>query len=100
MINLAGKPGAPVVITHEGLPKVVMMSFQEFEGLMETLDVMANPKEAADILKRLRNMHKEESVSLEDIKMELFMKSIERGRKQAGKREGITQDKMEKLLGL
>ncbi len=68
MLKAVKTPGFFVKITYEGLPAGVLMSFDEFEGYMETLDIMAHPKEAAEILKRLRNIDKEETVTLEEIK--------------------------------
>lgn len=70
VIDAAGRPGVPVVITHEGLPKVVVMSFEEFEGWQETMDIMSDPEEAAEILKRLRDKD-EETVTLEQLKKNL-----------------------------
>lgn len=49
MIDMASTPGASVTITHAGLPKVVMMSVDEFEGWMETLEIMSDPKLVKDI---------------------------------------------------
>lgn len=64
-------PGVSIVITYEGHPKGVLMSVDEFEGWMETMDIMSDPEEAADILKRLRNKDKEETVTLEEFKKNL-----------------------------
>ena len=36
-------------ITHRGLPSVVIMSAEEFEGWMETFDIMADKKLVASI---------------------------------------------------
>jgi len=64
-------PGVSVVITYEGHPKGVLMSVEEFEGWMETMDIMSDPEEAAEILKRLRNKDKEETVTFEELKKDL-----------------------------
>ncbi len=51
-------PGVSVIITHEGQPKGVFMSFEEFEGWMETMEIMSDPDPTLekDILKGIRQM--------------------------------------------
>lgn len=58
LIAAAGKPGFAVTITHDGLPKVVMMSFEEFEGWMETMDILSDPEEAAAVREAMEEMKK------------------------------------------
>jgi len=58
LIEQAGKPGSFVSITHRDLPDVVLMSFDEFEGWMETLEIMASPSLTEQIqtgLKEIRS---------------------------------------------
>ncbi|HAI98921.1 TPA: hypothetical protein DCL30_05340 [Candidatus Peribacteria bacterium] len=43
VISTAEHPGVSVVITHDGLPKVVVMSFEEYEGWQEAMEIMADP---------------------------------------------------------
>ncbi|TSC59306.1 MAG: prevent-host-death family protein [Candidatus Peregrinibacteria bacterium Greene0416_62] len=64
-------PGVSVTITYEGHPKGVLMSIEDFEGWMETLDLMSDPEEAAIVLDRMRNWEKEETVTLEEFKKNL-----------------------------
>lgn len=64
-------PGVSVTITYEGHPKGVLMSVEDFEGWMETLDIMSNPEEAAEILKRMRDKDRKETVTLEEFKKNL-----------------------------
>lgn len=54
VILSAQRPGATVTITHDGLPKVVMMSFEEYEGWLETMEIMSDPSLMADIQEALR----------------------------------------------
>jgi prevent-host-death family protein len=42
VIERAKHPGVSLVITHEGLPKVVVMSFEEFEGWQETMEILSD----------------------------------------------------------
>lgn len=44
LVEKTDRPGASVVITMDGKPKVVMMSLEEFEGWQETLEIMADKK--------------------------------------------------------
>jgi len=43
-LNLDEKPGQHIAVTHEGIPKLILMSFDEYEGWMETLEIMADPQ--------------------------------------------------------
>lgn len=77
VIETAEHPGVPVIITHEGLPKVVVMSFEEFEGWLETMDIMSDPDPSLekDILAGIREMKSgrkpKNAVSFEDLKKKL-----------------------------
>ena len=71
MLKTVGTPGVSIVITYEGHPACVLMSADEFDGWQETMDIMSHPEEAAEILKRLRNKDKEETVTFEALKKNL-----------------------------
>ncbi len=64
-------PGVSVTITYEGLPKGVLMSVEEFDGLMETLDITAHPEEVAAIEEGMREKERGEVVTLEEFKRSL-----------------------------
>ena len=64
-------PGVSVVITYEGHPKGVLMSVDEFEGWLETLDIMSNPEEEAAIEEGMREKERGEVVTLEEFKRKL-----------------------------
>ena len=75
LINAAGHPGIAVAITHDGTPKVVVMSFEEYEGWQETMEIMADPaldKELEETIKDMKkgNLHKN-TVSLDAVKKRL-----------------------------
>ena len=55
LLELASKPGHHVTISREGKPTMVMMSQEEFEGWLETLEVMNDPL----LMKNLRAYEKE-----------------------------------------
>ncbi len=71
VIDEAGHPGFAVAITHEGTPKVVVMSFEEYEGWLETMDMMSDPSLDADIQEGIRQMKAGEVVDFEDVKKRL-----------------------------
>ena len=68
LIKQASKPGASVAITHEGLPKVIMMSVEEFEGWQETMEIMSDRA----LVKEIRAAEKEKgTVTLESLETEV-----------------------------
>lgn len=74
MLKTAMQPGTPVTITHEGLPKVVVMSVEEFEGWQETLDIMSDPELVATIQEGMASVQsgeQEDAVDLDGLKKEL-----------------------------
>ena len=56
VIETAKRPGMHIVITHKGIPEVVMMSFEEFEGWQETMEIMADPELSSDLLKSMKQL--------------------------------------------
>ena len=44
MVRTLSATGDTVAITKNGVPEVVMLSMKKFEGLMETLDILADPE--------------------------------------------------------
>ena len=73
VIDAAEHPGVSVVITHEGLPKVVVMSYEEFEGWQETFDIMSDPILTKEIVKAIKNQKKEKAIPWEKVKKELHL---------------------------
>ena len=54
------------VITKNGKPEAVLMSYEEFEGWLETLEIMSNPEAAKKIRKAREETKKGKVVSFED----------------------------------
>lgn len=71
VIDAAEHPGVSVVITHEGIPKVVVMSFEEYEGWQETFDIMSDPILSKELVKALKNRKKEKGIPWEKVKKDL-----------------------------
>ena len=57
-----------MTITYEGHPAGVLMSVEDFEGWQETMEIMSDPTQAAEILKRLRNRSNEPTVTFDEFK--------------------------------
>ena len=73
IIDAAKHPGVAVTITHEGIPKVVVMSFEEFEGWQETFDIMSDPVLSKDIVRALQNKKKGKAIPWEKVKKDLHL---------------------------
>jgi len=55
-------------ITKNGVSKAVMLSNEEFEGLIETLDILSNKEEREAIARAKVQVKKRQTVSLKSIK--------------------------------
>lgn len=54
-------------ITRKGLPAAVLMSIDDYEGLLETLEILSDPKAMASIKKSLRQLDKGQTLSHEEV---------------------------------
>ena len=75
VVDEAEHHGVAIAITHNGTPKVVVMSFEEYEGWQETMEIMADrelDKELEEAMKEMKagNLHKD-TVSFEKAKKRL-----------------------------
>lgn len=76
MLKIIQKPDTAIIITHEGEPKGVFLSFDEFEGWLETMEIMADPDPTLkrDLLRGIREMKsgkRVNGVSLENLRKRL-----------------------------
>ena len=72
LMELLRSSGITVMVTHQDKPPIVMMSASEWEGWMETLDILSNPKEAGEIRKAIKAYESgEEMEDWEDVKKKL-----------------------------
>lgn len=44
MVKDVQKPGVHYLLTEKGKPKIVVMSFDEFDSLMETMEILSDPE--------------------------------------------------------
>jgi len=56
------------VITKNGVDKAVILSTDEFEGLLETLDVVSRKEESEAIARAKKQVKKGQTISLEEFK--------------------------------
>ena len=59
------------VVTKRGKPVVVMLSIEDYESLMETLDILADPEAMASIRKGEADIRKGRTRSWAEIKASL-----------------------------
>lgn len=59
------------VITVNGVPEAVLMSHDEYESLMETLDIMGDTELMKSIKEAEKELERGEGVDWEDVKKEL-----------------------------
>ena len=71
LLKIAGKPGSSVTITLEGSPPVIMISEDEYESLVETLDIMSDPQMMEAIREGEADIAAGRTVSWEQVKREL-----------------------------
>ncbi len=61
-------------ITKNGVEKAVIVSSDEFEGLLETLDILSHKEERDAISRAKEQLRKGKTVSLRDFKSRLKIK--------------------------
>ncbi len=59
------------IVTKRGKPVIVMLSVEDYESLMETLDILADPKAMADLRKGEEDIRKGRTHSWAEIKASL-----------------------------
>ena len=57
-----------IVITKNGVEKAVLMSAEEYEGLIETLDILSQKEERQAIARAKRQVRRGQTISLETFK--------------------------------
>lgn len=67
----AQKPGRYYTFTENGKPKVVLMSAEEFDSLMEDIEILNNPEIMANIKKSQEEFEAGEYVTLQELEKEL-----------------------------
>jgi len=67
LIEETDQPGRSVTITVGGKPRVVMMSAEDFEGWLETLEIMSDENLVKGIKEGLRDIKNKKLYTLEQV---------------------------------
>jgi prevent-host-death family protein len=68
--RLAEEP-ATVVVTRRGEPVLAILSWEQYEGLLETLEILADDELMAVLRKSLEEAERGETIPWEQVKSEL-----------------------------
>lgn len=72
------------VLTYEGVPKAVLLGYDEYSALREAADLWSRPQVIQDILEGQRQVRRGETIPLEDVVRKLTQDGVvletERGR--------------------
>lgn len=61
----------PAIITQDGKPVIVALSMQQFDSLVETMEILSDREFMADLREGIRQADLGQMVSLETLKLEL-----------------------------
>jgi antitoxin YefM len=61
----------PAIITKDGKPVMIAMSLQQFESLLETVEILSDQELVAQLREGIRQADAGETISLEQLKIEL-----------------------------
>lgn len=59
LLKAVAKRADEVVVTKDGRPAAILLNYEEFERLMETLDILSDPKAMERIKKAERYLKKD-----------------------------------------
>ena len=71
VVRDAAATSARYVVTRRGKPEAVILSLDDYESLMETLDILADPRAMAAIRRGMEDIRKGRTRSLEEINKSL-----------------------------
>lgn len=70
MLEKIEKESITITLTYHGKPKWVIMSGDEYEGLMETLDILSDEELMKDLREAEEDIKKGNTISLDELKKE------------------------------
>ena|GEM_PF-397112 len=65
------KNSEPAIIIKEGKPVIIAFNIEQFDALLETLEIMADQELMTDIKEGIRQLEKGETITLEELEVEL-----------------------------
>jgi PHD/YefM family antitoxin component YafN of YafNO toxin-antitoxin module len=74
LIDQADRPGASIGITVDGEMRVVMMSAGEYEGWLETLEIMSDPELMKGIEQGMKEYRQGKTIPMAQVKKLLKLK--------------------------
>ncbi|MFH1855105.1 MAG: type II toxin-antitoxin system Phd/YefM family antitoxin [bacterium] len=66
ILNKVEKTSIPFTITINGAPKVVIMNAEEYEGWLETMDIMSNPELVKGIEQGKKDLREGRYITLDE----------------------------------
>lgn len=73
LIQQAGIPGSSIAIRHRDRPDVVMIPYEDYEGLTETIEILIDSSILEQIQKGLSEISSGKRVTLDTVKKRLNM---------------------------
>ena len=67
VIDGVKKTGDPVIITQRGRPAALVVNYEQYEGMLHTLDEMSYPDWRERLNRAKRESERGESISLEEL---------------------------------
>ena len=71
LVREAGESYDRILITKNGVEKAVLMSAEEYEGLIETLDILSHKEERQGITRAKKQVRRGQTVSLETFRKKI-----------------------------
>lgn len=90
VLNKVEKTNVPYTITVNGKPKAVIMNAEEYEGWMETLDIMSNPETVRGIEEGKKDLAEGRYSTFEEVFKMSPQKALviaDRGKKKYGSKK-------------
>ena len=84
--------GIPYTITKGGVPAAVLMNAEEYEGWMETLDIMSNPETVKGIEQGKKDLKEGRYITLDELMKEEKLMFL---RDKSGKVYDVKKEKNE-----
>ena len=61
----------PAIITQDGQPVMIALDFEQFQSLLETIEVMSDQEFMTDLKEGIKQVERGETFTLEEVKKEL-----------------------------
>jgi PHD/YefM family antitoxin component YafN of YafNO toxin-antitoxin module len=61
----------PAIITKDGKPVIIAISLQQFQSLLETVEILSDQEFMTQLREGIRQANTGETISLEQLKVEL-----------------------------